>query len=148
MSGPLPHLERLFPSLSDSGYSKPSTHDPAYNRFAFAVHDKGQWWENFAVKVYYWPLDSDDPLEDWIRALALNNYKLTDNCDLEDGFEKVAVYVSANGTPEHVARQLESGVWTSKIGRREDIQHPLLVDLEGNEYGEAKVYLTRKRYGK
>jgi hypothetical protein len=118
MATRLPHLERLFPALKTSGYSKSSEDDPAYNCFAFAVHDTG------------------------------HNYVLTDSWDLEAGFEKVSIYVNKEGSPEHVSRQLESGIWTSKIGRREDIEHPHLAALEGQEYGKATVVMNRTRYKK
>ena len=144
----LPHLEKLFPSLAESGYSKSSEQDPFYNCFAFAVHDTGQYWQKVPVKGYYWPLDRDDRLEDWIGALALNNFKPTDDPGLEAGFEKVCIYVNASGSPEHVARQLESGKWTSKIGKLEDIQHDTLMGLEGAEYGTPTIIMRRRRVGK
>jgi len=148
MADRLPHLERLFPALANSGYSKSSDEDPAYNCVAFAVHDTGQFWQKVAVRGYYWPLDRDDRLEDWIRALELNNYVVTDNWDLEKGVEKVSIFVNKDGVPEHVARQLESGIWTSKIGRREDIEHSHLAALEGLEYGKATVVMKRSRFKK
>jgi hypothetical protein len=145
MPGPLPHLEALFPALAESEYSKSSEQDPFYNCFAFAVHDTGQWWQKVHLNGYYWPLERDDRLEDWITALGLNNFKVTDNWDLEPGIEKVAIYVNGAGSPEHVARQLESGQWTSKIGKGEDIEHTTLAALRGTEYGEPTVCMKRKR---
>ena len=127
MSGSLPHIEKLFPALAEAGYSKSSEQNPCYNCFAFAVHDTGQYWQKLSVNGYYWPLERDDRLEDWVRASGLNNFEPTDNWDLEDGFEKVCIYVNAAGSPEHVARQLESGKWTSKIGKLEDIEHETLL---------------------
>jgi hypothetical protein len=146
MPNRLAHLESLFPLLSASGYSKSSEKDTTYNCVAFAVHDTGQFWQKLSVHGYYWPLDRDDRLEDWIGALSLNNYKTTDNWDLEPGIEKVAIYVGGDGSPEHVARQLESGAWTSKIGKLEDIRHATLGGLEGKEYGRATVIMQRKRF--
>jgi hypothetical protein len=148
MADRLPHLEKLFPALASSGYSKSSEYDPGYNCIAFAVHDKGQWWQKVAVRGYYWPIDRDDRLEDWIKALGLNGYSVTDNWDLEKGIEKVAIYVNQDGSPEHVSRQLESGTWTSKMGKHEDIEHPRLAALKGKEYGEAMVVMKRRRFKK
>lgn len=91
-------------------------------------------------------MERDDRLEDWVRALGLNNFEPTDNWDLEDGFEKVCIYVNAAGSPEHVARQLESGKWTSKIGKLEDIEHETLTGLKGVEYGRPTVMLKRRRF--
>jgi hypothetical protein len=145
MPGELPHLERLFPRLLQSEYSKSSEPEPFYNCFAFAVHDTGQYWQKVQVRGYYWPLERDDRVEDWVRALRLNNFEVTDNWELEARLEKVAIYVNEDGTPEHVARQLESGHWTSKIGKLEDIQHSTLSALEGAEYGKATVVMQRLR---
>jgi hypothetical protein len=150
MAGKLPHLERLFPGLSESEYSKSSEAEPLYNCFAFAVHDTGQYWQKVNLRGYYWPIDRDDRVEDWVEALRLNNFEITGNWDLEPGIERVAIYVLSGSarreeTPEHVARQLESGHWTSKIGRLEDIQHSTLVALEGTEYGKAKICMKRRR---
>ena len=146
MPNRLSHLERLFPALAESGYLKSSESDPFYNCFAFAVHDTGQWWEKMAVRGYYWPLDRDDRVEDWVAALKLHNFTPTENRGLEPSFEKVCIYVNKDGSPEHVARQLESGKWTSKIGKHEDIEHATLSALEGQEYGEATITMKRKRY--
>ena len=140
----LPHLEDLFPGLIGSNYSKQSEQDPQYNCFAFAVHDTRQYWQKLAVKGYYWPLERDDRVQDWIRALELNNFKVTDSSDLEPGFEKVSIYV-LNGSPEHVARQVEDGKWVSKIGSEEDIMHEDLQALKGKEYGEPTIIMKRKR---
>jgi hypothetical protein len=145
MSGQLPHLELLFPALSASDYSRSSEADPAYNCFAFAVHDTKQYWQKVAVRGYYWPLERDDRLEDWIEALRLHNFVVTDDWSLEADFEKVCIFVNDDGSPEHVSRQLASGKWTSKIGRLEDIEHSTLAGLEGREYGKSKVMLKRKR---
>ena len=77
--------------------------------------------------------------------LRLNNFAVTDNWELEPGYEKVCIYTSDDGSPEHVARQLSSGTWTSKIGKLEDIEHSTPAALEGKEYGKAKVIMQRKR---
>jgi hypothetical protein len=144
MAQRLRHLERLFPGLVGSDYSKTSEVDPQYNCFAFAVHDTRQYWQKIAVRGYYWPLERDDRIQDWVRALELNNFKETDNWDLEAGFEKGSIYV-LDGSPEHVARQLEDGKWVSKIGSYEDIMHASLEALKGGEYGEPRIVMKRKR---
>jgi hypothetical protein len=58
----------------------------------------------------------------------------------EPGFEKVALYADAAGIPTHAARQLSGGKWTSKLGRREDIEHAL-DDLTGDVYGSVVAFL-------
>jgi hypothetical protein len=74
---------------------------------------------------------------------------------LEIFYEKVALYYSdekilPNLTEDvgftHVAKQLESGAWTSKLSADEDIEHNTLYALEGNngnEYGKVKQILKK-----
>ena len=42
-----------------------------------------------------------------------------------------------------MARQLPSGLWTSKLGESEDIEHQV-EGLEGSSYGNVLVYLCRE----
>ena len=46
------------------------------------------------------------------------------------------------GLPNHAARQLGSGMWTSKIGALADIQHKL-QGLTGERYGKVGQVLRR-----
>ena len=64
--------------------------------------------------------------------------------DLEPGVEKIALYANAVGKPTHGARQLANGRWTSKLGKREDIEHAL-HDLEGELYGTVVRIMKRPR---
>ena len=61
---------------------------------------------------------------------------------LEPGFDKVAIYALNDGNPKHVARQLSSGLWTSKLGTMEDIEHDL-DGLVGERYGSVVAFLRR-----
>ena len=63
--------------------------------------------------------------------------------DLEEGVEKIAIYI-LNGKPEHAAKQLPDGRWSSKLGDLDDITHTL-NGLSGNRYGQAQVFLSRQR---
>ena len=63
---------------------------------------------------------------------------------LEDGFEKVAIYQLLSQVT-HMARQLSTGRWTSKIGDFEDIEHSNPSELEGDEYGTVVQYMRRSR---
>ncbi len=47
------------------------------------------------------------------------------------------------GKPIHAAYQLPSGLWVSKLGRMEEIEHPLLA-LSNDIFGEPMLYLARK----
>ncbi len=61
----------------------------------------------------------------------------------EPGIEKVAIFADESGCPKHMARQLPSGKWTSKLGHDEDIEHSDLAVLEGGDYGRVVSILAR-----
>lgn len=67
----------------------------------------------------------------------------TISLELDDGYEKVALYVDNAGIPTHMARQLPNGEWTSKLGQLEDISHNDLDALEGTQYGRLYCILAR-----
>ena len=69
-------------------------------------------------------------------------YEPCDDGALEDGFEKVAIY-ALSFTVTHMARQLASGRWTSKLGELEDIEHETPAELEGDIYGIVVQYMRR-----
>lgn len=74
-------------------------------------------------------------------------YELCENGILESGFEKIAVYARDN-KPQHAARQLATGLWTSKLGRYQDIEHATPEELEGDgnrEYGRIVAFMRRPR---
>jgi hypothetical protein len=56
-----------------------------------------------------------------VAALATLGYQLCEGDALEPAFERIALFADADGRPTHAARQLPSGLWTSKLGKAEDI---------------------------
>ena len=138
-------LETGFPQLLLDGYAITSPPDRRYNCIAWAAGDQTRWWWPDASECGYWP---DGVAREWttsafIAAFATLGYVACESGELEDGVEKVALYV-ANGRATHAARQLAEGAWTSKCGRAEDIRHAL-NGLAGNVYGEPTIFLTRQR---
>jgi hypothetical protein len=81
-------------------------------------------------------------LDSFIAAFATLGFVRCADDTLERGFEKVALFASAKGTPTHAARQMPGGRWTSKMGRLEDIAHTL-YSVGGTQYGEVACYLKR-----
>ena len=69
-----------------------------------------------------------------------------EECDsqyLEDGIEKIVMFSDSTGF-SHVARQLASGNWTSKLGNGVDIEHQSPEDLVGQSYGTIYKVLKRQ----
>ncbi|HZV03650.1 MAG TPA: hypothetical protein VE999_01040 [Gemmataceae bacterium] len=138
-------LVEVFPGLAKGNYQITSPANPDYNCMAWAVGDIGKWWwPGPDEKREYWPPDIlREPTQNAFEAaFARFGYERCMEEDVEPGFEKIALFADASGKPTHVARQLATGRWTSKLGRMEDIEH-VLRDLEGVVYGSVVLILKR-----
>jgi hypothetical protein len=139
-------LRNLFPQLDVKSASVTSNIDPFYNCFAWAAGDSKNNWRPTKSPFSVWFTDSIvDTLDNFVENYRYVGFEETATSDYEDGFEKIAIYVDQNGEPTHAARQLDSGVWTSKLGEIEDIEHKTLQCLEGQEYGNVKAILKRPK---
>jgi hypothetical protein len=66
-------------------------------------------------------------------------YELTNNREVEPGYEKVAIYVSLEDAEfSHIAKS-DGHVWKSKLGKGRDIEHYSLDVLEGDQGGEYGI---------
>jgi hypothetical protein len=138
----LARFSHNHPNLPKTHFRATSPHDPAYNCLAFAAHETHRWWHPSDFGGCYWPTGvQDDTLESWIAAYEHLGYQRSESRTLVAGLEKVAIFVDGS-LPTHVARQLDTGYWTSKMGKSEDIEHAL-EGLEGGKYGHVAVVLER-----
>jgi hypothetical protein len=129
-------LEELFPGLAGGAYRITSPPARDYNCIAWAAGDAARWWwPGPNLREEYWPpgIPREPTLSAFQEAFGLLGYRLCESDDLEPGFEKIALFADAQGRPTHAARQLLDGSWTSKLGKREDIEHRLR-DLTGAIY--------------
>ena len=135
------HLHRIFPKLRDFRVTSPPSR--RYNCIAWAAGVSNDWW--WPRPRVYWPPGAlrEPTLSAFIAAFAVLGYETCDDGALEEGVEKVAIYALQNGLPTHMARQLPSGRWTSKLGEAEDIEHASPAELEGVEYGAVVGYMRR-----
>lgn len=137
-------LESVFPRLSRFAYTITSPSTPEYNCIAWAVGDTGRWWWPVAGSYAYWPsnVPVQETLDVFIQAFATLGFMPCDDSQIEQGYEKVALYVDLNGKPTHASRQLPNGRWTSKLGKIEDIEHEL-EGVAGSVYGSVAQILKR-----
>ena len=77
-----------------------------------------------------------------MRLFAGEGFSVCEDEVLEPAYEKIAIYAFV-GEFTHVARQLEDGRWTSKLGHLEVITHPSLANLSAGIYGS--VHCTMRR---
>ena len=144
-----PELESLFPHLSEAAYEITSPAQPDYNCIAWAAGDDSRWWEPDAFNLYYWPeeLPRQYTLQVYAEVFRLLGFEDCEGSVFEAGWEKVAIFAGTDGMPTHAARQLVDGTWTSKLGKREDIQHLAVDHVSCTDYGSPVLFLRRHRSG-
>ena len=98
------------------------------------------WW--WPESDGYWPegVRRELTLEAFVAAYATKGFYPCDNGDLEEGYEKIALYGKQN-VPTHASIRLSNGRWASKLGQWEDIEHESLPEL--GEYGVIICFLKR-----
>lgn len=139
-------LRSKFPSLRTSHFRMTSPATGDYTCIGYAAGDVDRVWlpDPWPDGVFYWPegVPREHTIATWTRVFESIGYRPWENAAAEPGIEKVALYADAKG-PQHVARQLPNGRWTSKLGKLEDIEHEL-HGLEGASYGEVVLVLGRE----
>ncbi|MCK9581516.1 MAG: hypothetical protein M0Q92_13860 [Methanoregula sp.] len=136
--------EQDFPNLNQEGFQVTSAINVSYNCIAWAAGDNNKWWWPDNFKICYWPEDipRQDSVDAFIKMFGKFGYSPCENRELEDGYEKIAIY--ANDTAvTHASRQLPTGKWTSKLGQSHDIEHTL-IGLNSKKYGMVQQILKRK----
>jgi hypothetical protein len=138
-------LEDVFPGLRGTSFRVTSPADDSYNCVAWAAGATNTWWWPFGDPAsIYWPENAArlETVAAFRVAFASLGYTVCEHHELEAGHEKIALFADAEGEPTHVARQLPSSRWTSKLGKSEDIEHGLL-ELEGAAYGSVVLIMKR-----
>jgi hypothetical protein len=136
-------IRNQFPGLAPAQYKLTSQISGDYNCIGWAADDTDRWW--WPSEDGYWPdvLPLVNTLENFVNAFRLLGYSPCDTADLETGYEKVVIYRGADGSIKHMAKQLESGRWSSKLGQVWDIEHSTPAELIGENYGWPVQYLRR-----
>jgi hypothetical protein len=139
-------LEQDWPGLAQTQYRVTSKHTGDYNCLAWAIEETDRWWSPLPEDDYYWPegVPREVSVAAFVKVYETLGFALCDSGEPEVGMEKLAIYVTADGRPQHVARQLPNGSWTSKLGRLEDIEHEL-DGLTGKLYGTVQCFMKREQ---
>ena len=142
--------EAYFPRLARTDYRVTSQSTPRYNCIAHAAGRSDSWWWPEDAPGVSWPtgVAKEVTVNAFVDAYAQDGYEECGSPVLEEGFEKIALYVDFDGAPTHAAHQLPNGRWSSKLGEWEDIEHNTLEALEdhnqlGLGYGAVGRLLRR-----
>ena len=146
-------LTLWLPGLERSPFEVTSPRSTYYNCIAWALGNAETWWDpDEHADEAYWPEDvaRDVGIETLKSVFSGAGFTECSRGDLKEGLEKIALYaVGAEFT--HVARQLASNRWTSKLGEDCDIEHDLdaLFSPPGRStawrYGEVVAFMQRPR---
>ena len=94
-----------FPNLEgDAEITSPI--DKKYNCIAWAYGDSTKWYWPGSGFNDFWPngITREETLEAFIELFELIGYRICDNDELEEGLEKVAIYMDVKNKPSHAAR--------------------------------------------
>jgi hypothetical protein len=143
----LARLLALFPRLHGATFRITSPPDDGYNCMSWCAEDVAHWWWPLGDHPeLYWPdgVAKEVTVAAFQAAFATLGFADCPSEHLEAGTEKIAIFAKHGTVPTHGARQLPSGLWTSKFGKAEDVEHPLR-ELEGDLYGTVALVLGRPR---
>ena len=139
-------LQKVFPRLATTPFTVTSEAAPQYNCVAFAVGITDQrWWPHTNQKGWHWPTTApqEETLAAFEAVLRELGWEVCSAGSLESGYEKLAIFANGNMMPTHIARQIATGSWVSKLGTWLDIEHTNCQGLTGDEYGEVAMYMRR-----
>jgi hypothetical protein len=134
------HNPALLPNLTQDNHTEDSPSTTSYNCHAWAVGFNDRWFDD----QNYWPdpVPRGKSLRHYRRAYESIGFRVCGGWNVEEGFEKIAIY-ERQGEVTHTARLLDSGMWTSKMGKREDITHARDA-LDGPCYGQITLIMRRQ----
>lgn len=137
--------EAGFPNMHNFKVLNP-TFDLSYNCVGWAVDDTNRWWWPIRYENEYWPFSVEnstpevknfDELFIQNAGAVVTNESPSRYISVEPGFVKLALFTADFNHPTHIARQMDTGKWVSKLGGDELLEHEL-DELEGGYYGTIK----------
>jgi hypothetical protein len=141
-----------WPNLELDNHHETSVQSKDYNCIAWALVINNDRWAPYKDYAWFPGLKkirdfTGDDIEAHKEGFRTIGYNECSDGSLEPEFEKIAFYIK-EGSVEHIARQLDNGHWTSKLGEDyEDIEHYTLNVLEDGFYGKVQVFMKRKKTG-
>jgi len=122
-----------------------------YNCFGFAL-GYNQWWEPpvfidelIANEEAIWPLGLSESLDidNYIAAARTERFYVSQDAMWEESCDTIMLYFTTNDRKfQHAARQVSSGVWSSKLGTGSDITHAI-DGIDRIDFGTGRIYMKR-----
>jgi hypothetical protein len=111
------------PRLEAAEHRVTSRPTDGYNCVSWVQRDFVHRWD----PDYHWPGDLPCPeglpdLDSYLQLFKRWGFELCEHGSLEPGYLKIAIY-STRGYFHHVAKQLRTNVWSSKMGDGHDLWH-------------------------
>lgn len=140
-------IEAWCPRLKGTDWRITSRPAKRYNCIAWAAGDTQKRWD--LGKGNHWPRGVEPKyrfacLVQAYIAVGFSVCSTAEGNEFDDAFETVVLY-ERSGAWEHAAKLLRNGMWSSKLGDFEDIEHPTPEAVGGTDYGEPLIYMRRKR---
>ncbi|MGZ5481192.1 MAG: DUF7689 domain-containing protein [Pyrinomonadaceae bacterium] len=140
-------IEQLFPKLCGTPWAIKSRKTRRYNCLAWAAREKHRRWD--FTKGAYWPpgVKRLSGIAYLVGAYLAEGFSVSNQsaCQSYDSTSDSIVLYERNLIGMHAARLLANGMWSSKLGDLEDVQHKTPEDISGTRYGNPIVYMKRKR---
>lgn len=139
-------IKMYWPSLNDEDFEFKSHFNPFYNCLAWAINVNTIFVTmNYFQKKHGLDINNlDHSVNGYAKILEeFYNYLSCENGEYEKGFEKILLYGDNNNLWTHAARQIKEEMWVSKLGSCENIEHKNIECLNGNTYGEPKIFMKK-----
>jgi hypothetical protein len=137
-------IKGYFPNLTEQNFAVTSPQTTEYNCIAWAAGDMTAWWWPDLHYQYFWPeeVPRNESLSAFKYLFESLGYQECNNYDYEEGFDKIAIYRDMNYKTTHASKLLSPGVWSSKLGKCEDIEHSF-HGLDSDVYGSVALVMKR-----
>jgi len=138
-------ITKLPKLAEDTSFSITSPIDYNYNCLAWAANKNNIiWWPHVPhLDGCTWPIDNFSlKFENLIEVYKAIGYVICASWAFEKKYKKIALYKDKEGNFTHAARQLRSGLWTSKLGPAFDISHGNPYSVECEDYGTVGAIMS------
>ena len=141
-------IKKWWPRLKKNKFHFTSEQTPYYNCFSWAMKVTNIWMDMYyfsnKFNIKYSELDhSANGYAEILKKYF--NYEICPDGSFEKNMEKVVLYENKYGEWTHIARQLDNGNWTSKLGKLEDIEHYNINCLSDGDYGNPVIYMRKQK---